>query len=163
VSLANGLNSVAYSTVPSLAVKSIDRVLESGGVFQGTFQDPDMNHTAVPMGPYDEFATAFQEHGYDTAIAKHPDPNTGVYILIAVKPGAYVTAQELLERNLQSLPPFSTEEQQAHEIQIKRGLGLVLDLLPRDASQAQIAKFVDDILVAEYRFSPEDAKEVMRQ
>lgn len=162
ISLATGLNSVAYSKVPDRAVESIDRVLEPGGIYQGTFQDPEKAHSAVPMNPYDEFKTEFDKRGYDTAVAINPDPKTGVYILIAVKQGASISAQTLLEANLKSLPQPPTEQQRIIEETESRGYGLALDLLPTDATPEAIEEFVKDELIGNRGFSPE-AAEAVRQ
>jgi SAM-dependent methyltransferase len=128
VGLAIGLNSIAYSTEPKKAVESIDRVLIPGGVLKATFQDPEREHALVPMKPADDIEAALLAKGYDTAKIKNPDQNTAVYILLALKKGATVTAEELLHADIQSLPK-EDKDQVLAERMIRRGYGLGLDLL----------------------------------
>lgn len=157
VSLVTALNSVAYSVAPRMTVSSIDRVLEEGGVFQGTFQDPKKAHILVDMHSYDEFKRVFDERGYDTAVAINPDLESGVYILIAVKKGGAISATELLKKNLETLPPAPTEAEKEAEAKLGRGFGMGLDLLGQHPTPDQIEAFVENELKGVQEFSPQEA------
>ncbi len=90
--------SIAYSAVPELAVKSLDRVLVPGGVFKGTFDSPYSSPGQVAEGlkRADEFIVEFKKLGYDV---KHEIQEDISDVVLAIKPGnqSKITAKDLYE------------------------------------------------------------------
>lgn len=95
VALVMGVNSVAYSAHPELAVKSIDRVLVPGGIFKGTFclDGVSVDYEKSTFRDPKEFADGFTKLGYEVSIIpdnKFYNTNKRMFgnaVLLAVKPG----------------------------------------------------------------------------
>jgi ubiquinone/menaquinone biosynthesis C-methylase UbiE len=163
ISLVTAVNSVAYSDAPELAVASIDRVLEQGGIFHGSFQDPETSDPLVAMKPVDGFLEAFQTRGYDTVVAKNPDQITGTYILIAIKPGGTASAKDILNKNIQSSPKTAGSLLPPDlERKVKGGFAIGLDLL-KEKTVDGIAAFVADELRHNRGFTEIEAELVMKR
>jgi len=111
------VNSIAYSAYPSLAIKSIDRIIAPGGVFKGTFHHAGKNSRYGKLIFKDPtiFARQLEQLGYDTAIKQIEFPGIRTIagrvsvpetlcnsILLAIKEGnrSGISAGELLENDL---------------------------------------------------------------
>ena len=89
------LHSITYSVAPSLAIKSIDRVLIPGGVFKGFFtvKTPTIQNGS----PAIDFINEFKKLGYDIEVVQLHEDQKHVAIS-AIKPGGLdnkITADEL--------------------------------------------------------------------
>ena len=108
VGLVIGVNSVAYSASPRLAVESIDRVLVPGGIFKGTFSVPgtSLNYNeSIFKGPED-FIKYFSELGYDVSFIEENKFSTTYQrtfsnsVILAIKPGNKLAPNAKLLTNL---------------------------------------------------------------
>jgi len=96
-----GVNSVAYA-LPDVSVDQIDQALILGGVFLGTFRNPQRPFLSKPddlpdFETADPFIVQFQQRGYDiaTTVSEFMPPDFPV-VLLAIKPGGQIRAKTML-------------------------------------------------------------------
>ncbi len=115
-----GVNSIAYSDHPDLAIKRIDQVLVPGGVIKATFaiSGYSENYNGTIFKSSEEFIKALHALNYDVAPMKINDLFTSIgmplsnSILIAIKPGNpnAPTAEELLRSDFDGLKSETKEK-----------------------------------------------------
>jgi len=88
------LYGVCYSQAPEEAIKNIDKKLVVGGVFKGHFSSAEAGVIGeIHLKSRHTFYNAFKKLGYDAVWGKD------TALLLAVKPGAMISAAELMEKD----------------------------------------------------------------
>jgi SAM-dependent methyltransferase len=108
-----GVNSVAYA-LPDQAVEQIDKALEPGGVFLGTFRNhayPSLRRDIPDFQTVDPFIKQFTQLGYDIARVVSSYGLEYPEVLLAIKPGGTMRAEVML-RTAQGWLAFKTGRKQ---------------------------------------------------